>query len=312
MEEMREAFGRCLVELGRDYPGLFVLDADLNTSTRTVLFMEAFPKRFVQVGIAEQNLVGIAAGLALEGKIPLACTFADFLSKRACDQVSISIAYPRLNVKLAGAYPGLFAGKTGATHQSVQDLANMRAMPNMRVVAPCDNGELRQVMKAAMDYDGPVYFRVSRLALPDLLPPGTGFTWGKGVVLRPGTDVTLVGTGVASHWAMEAAASLAGEGIDARVLHMPCLKPFDRSLAAAAARETGALVAVENHSVIGGLGGAVAETLGEEYPAPVVRVGVPDRFVETGEDDELRQAYGLATQDIVAAARRAMALKERN
>ena len=309
MEEMREAFGRNLVELGAEFPDLYVLDADLNTSTRTDLFLEAFPKRFVQVGIAEQNLVGIAAGLALEGKIPVACTFADFITKRACDQVSISVAYPKLNVKLAGAYPGLFAGKTGATHQSVQDLANMRAMPNMRVVDPCDNAELALLMRAMIGYDGPVYFRVLRLALPRLLPNGAGFAWGKGVVLRSGSDLTLAGTGVASHWACQAADRLAQNGVNARVIHLPCLKPFDRELIAAAARETGAVVTVENHSVIGGLGSAVTEVLCETHPVPVLRVGVPDQFTETGEDDELRRKYGLTVEDIMQAAERVVKLK---
>lgn len=309
MEEMRETFGKQLVELGRQYPELFVIDADLNTSTRTVLFMDQFPTRFIQVGIAEQNMVGIAAGMALEGKIPVACTFADFLSKRACDQVSISVAYPKANVKLAGAYPGLFAGKAGATHQAIQDLANMRAMPNMVVVAPCDGEELKQVMAAMMVYDGPVYFRISRKGVPSLLPPGYSFAWGKGVELRPGKDVTIVGTGIASHWAAAAADELAKAGVSARVLHMPCVKPFDTALLVEAASATGAAVTVENHSVIGGLGGAVAEILGEECPVPLQRIGVCDHFVETGEDAELIEKCGLSVSDIVAAAHKAISRK---
>lgn len=309
MEEMREAFGKELVELGKQYDNLFILDADLNTSTRTVLFMNEFPKRFIQVGIAEQNMIGIAAGLSIEGKIPVVCSFADFLTKRSCDQVSISVAYPNLNVKLAGAYPGMFTGKAGATHQSIQDLANMRAMPNMRVVAPCDNYELSQVMKSMLDYNGPVYFRVTKQSVGRIIPEGVKFEWGKGIVLQEGSDITLVGTGLASQWAYEAAGQLANEGIHARMIHMPCLKPFDRELIVAAAKETGAVVTVENHSIIGGLGSAVSEVLSEEYPTYVQRLGIKDKFVESGEDDELRQKYGLTVEDIVIAARKSLSLK---
>ncbi|MDO8686322.1 MAG: transketolase C-terminal domain-containing protein [Clostridiales bacterium] len=309
MEEMRESFGKQLIKLGKEYFNMYVLDADLNSSTRTVLFMENFPKRFLQLGIAEQNMVGVAAGLALEGKIPIACTFADFLTKRACDQISISVAYPRLNVKLAGAYPGLFTGKAGATHQAIQDLANMRAMPNMRVVAPCDNYELSEVMKAMMEYCGPVYFRISRQRVSQIIPGGAGFEWGKGIVLQSGNDVTLVGTGLASQWALQAARELAKQGIGARMLHMSCLKPFDRELMLAAARETGAVVTVENHSIIGGLGSATAEVLAEEYPVPVQRIGIRDQFTETGADDDLIKKYGLTIDDIIDAAKRAISVK---
>ncbi len=309
MEEMRETFGRKLVELGGRRPELYVVDADLNTSTRTVLFLEAFPRRFVQAGIAEQNMVGMAAGLALEGKIPVVCTFADFVSKRACDQVSISVAYANLNVKLAGAYPGLFTGKQGGTHQSVQDLANMRAMPNMRVLAPCENDELAQMLEAMLDYVGPVYFRIPRVAAPKITPPGYRFGWGKGVLLKEGRDVTLAGTGVASQWLLEAERLLAAEGVDAEVAHFPCLKPFDAGLLAASAGKTGAVVTVENHGRIGGLGGAAAEALAETRPTPLVRVGVDDTFVESGEDADLLEKYGLSPRHIADAARRAMKMK---
>ena len=309
--EMREVFGQMLVELGRENPNIFVLDADLNTSTRTVLFAEEFPKRFIQCGIAEQNMLGMAAGLAAAGCIPFPTTFAVFATKRACDQVSISIAYPRLNVKIPGCYPGLPTGKSGATHQSVEDLAIMRATPNMLVVDPGDNEELRQVMRAAVAYDGPVYFRVTRPAVPDLpWPEGYRFAWGKAVTLRAGTDVALLATGLLTAPCLEAAAALADKGISARVDHHPCLKPFDRDMVADAARQCGAVVTAENHSIIGGLGSAVAEALVEQYPVPMQRIGVKDKFVETGEIPDLFAKYETRPEDIVRAAEEALRLKK--
>lgn len=303
MEEMREVFGKTLVELGSENDKVWVLDADLNTSTKTVYFLDKYPQRFVQVGIAEQNLVGIASGLALEGKIPFPCTFADFISRRSLDQIAISIAYPRTNVKLIGAYPGLFTGKAGATHQSVQDLANMRAMPNMVVVDPGDNNELEQVLKAAAEYVGPVYIRVTRCAPSPVVPEDYRFEWGKGVKIRDGEKVTLVGTGIATGWCLEAAEKLGAEGIPATVLHMPCLKPFDEKLLIEAAGKTRAVVTVENHSIIGGLGGAVAEVLSEKAPTKLSRVGIRDLYTESGEDDDLLEKYGMTIDHIVKAAK---------
>ena len=311
VEEMREVFGKMLVTLGQENPKIFVLDADLNTSTKTVYFADAFPKRFIQCGVAEQNMMGIAAGLATMGLIPFPTTFAVFATKRACDQVSISIAYPRLNVKIPGSYPGLPTGKAGATHQSVQDLAIMRAMPNMRVIDPGDNTELRQVMRAVVDYDGPVYFRVTRAAVPKIAwPEGYEFQWGKAVTLREGGDVSLLGTGFMASYCLEAAELLAKEGIEARVDHHPCLKPIDRDAIAAAARETGAIVTAENHSIIGGLGGAVAEVLAESYPVPMLRIGVKDQFVETGEIPDLFTKYEARPEDIARAAKRVLQMKK--
>ena len=310
-EEMREVFGKMLVELGRESPDIFVLDADLNTSTKTVYFAEAFPKRFIQCGIAEQNMMGLAAGLATMGCIPFPTTFAVFATKRACDQVSISIAYPRLNVKIPGSYPGLPTGKAGATHQSVQDLAIMRAMPNMRVVDPGDNEELRQVMLAAVAYVGPVYFRVTRPAVPDLpWPPGYSFQWGKAVTLREGTGVALLGTGFLTARCLEAATVLAEKGISARVDHHPCLKPFDRETVADAAYRCGAIVTAENHSIIGGLGSAVAEALVELCPVPMRRIGIKDQFVETGEVADLFAKYQTRVEDIVRVAEKVLQMKE--
>jgi transketolase len=300
---MREVFGQMLLDLGRENPDIFVLDADLNTSTRTVGFAEAFPKRFIQCGIAEQNMMGIAAGLAAAGCIPFPTTFAVFATKRACDQISISIAYPRLNVKIPGSYPGLPTGKAGATHQSVQDLAIMRAMPNMRVVDPGDNEELRQVMRAAVEYVGPVYFRVTRPAVPDLpWPAGYSFQWGRAVTLQEGMDVALLGTGFMTARCLEAAQVLAERGVSARVDHHPCLKPFDREAVADAARQCRAIVTAENHSIIGGLGSAVAEAVTELHPVPMQRIGVRDQFVETGEVADLFAKYQTRVEDIVGAA----------
>lgn len=308
--EMREVFGKMLVELARENPNIIVLDADLNTSTRTDIFLGEFPKRFVQCGIAEQNMFGIAAGLATMGCIPFPTTFAVFATKRACDQVSISIAYPKLNVKIPGCYPGLPTGKAGATHQSIEDLAIMRATPNFLVVDPGDHEELRQVMRAAVAWDGPVYFRVTRPAVPDITPPGYKFQWGKAVNLRQGTDVTLIGTGFMTYYCLLAADILAKEGLKVRVDHHPCLKPLDKNMVLKAAKETGGIVTAENHSIIGGLGGAVAEALVEGMPVPMERVGIRDKFVETGEVPDLFVKYQVQPEDIAAAVRRVIARKK--
>ena len=302
--EMRQAFGEMLVELGRENQDIFVLDADLNTSTRTDLFLNEFPRRFIQCGIAEQNMFGMAAGLAMSDCIPFPTTFAVFASKRACDQVSISIAYPKTNVKIPGCYPGLPTGKSGATHQSIEDLAIMRAMPNFLVVDPGDNLELRQVMRAAVEHEGPVYFRVTRPAVPDLpFPKGYRFQWGKAVTLREGKDVALLCTGFLTSTCLEAAKILEDKGISARVDHHPCLKPLDAALVMDAAR-CGVIVTAENHSVIGGLGSAVAEELAEQYHQPVAmgRIGVKDKFVETGEIPDLLTKYETRAEDIAKKA----------
>ena len=297
--EMREAFGRMLVELGREDSRIVVLDADLNTSTRTVLFAEAFPKRFFQFGIAEQNMFGVAAGLATQGFIPFPTTFAVFATERACDQVRVSIAYPKLNVKIPGCYPGIPTGKAGATHQSLQDLSNMRSMPNMRVVDPGDNNELKQVMLAAVRYDGPVYFRVQRPEVPDILGDGYRFEWGKAALLQNGGDATVIGTGIMTASCLEAANELRRQGLEVRVLHMPCIKPIDAEAIVAAARETKAIVTVENHSINGGLGSAVAEVLAEDAPCYLKRLGFQDTFLESAPDEDLYVKYGLGVEHIV-------------
>ncbi|MDR1832372.1 MAG: transketolase family protein [Fusobacteriaceae bacterium] len=298
MEELREVFARELIELGKEFPNLYVIDADLKTSTRTVLFEDAYPRRFIQAGIAEQNMVGIAAGLALEGKIPIVCTFANFLASRALDQVYTSVAYPGINVKFAGAYSGILTGKLGATHQAIEDLAVMRGIPGLRIAAPADSWELRSVMRKSVEYNGPVYFRVDKNK-PELeFTMGFPFEWGKGHEILHGTTATLIGTGIASRWAFEAASALHEEGINVRFLHMPSIKPFDDELVLKAAKETGILITIENHSIIGGLGGAVCEVACREQPAKVVRLGVKDMFCETGSDVELQEEYNLTAKDI--------------
>lgn len=303
MEEMRETFGKYLAELGDSYQNMYVIDADLKTSTRTVLYEDVHPRRFVQCGIAEQNMIGIAAGLALEGKIPVVCTFAAFLSQRVLDQINSSVSYPFVNVKLAAAYSGLFASMCGATHQSLEDLAIMRAMPGMRVAAAADNLELKQVMKASMDYFGPVYYRVNRGAPDAIITEGNTFTWGKGYQLHPGNDLTIVSTGITSQWALQAARELEQCGIHARMLHMPSIKPFDTELLIQAARETNLVVSVENHSMLGGLGGLVSEILSTEYPTKVIRIGVQDCYSETAADPILAEYHGIDVKGIVRTAK---------
>lgn len=303
MEEMRTIFGKYLAELGNNYGNMYVLDADLKTSTKTIEFEKAHPERFVQCGIAEQNMIGISAGLALEHKIPVVCTFAAFLSQRALDQVNTSIAYPHINVKLAAAYSGLFASMCGATHQSLEDLAIMRAMPGMYVADPADGNELRQVMKAAMEHDGPVYYRVSRGAEEESISDGHEFMWGKGYEIHAGNQATIVSSGVTSQWALQAARQLESEGIRVQVLHMPSIKPFDDELLLRAAEETRLVITVENHSVYGGLGGAVAEILGEKLPTRLYRLGVQDQFSETAPDPVLASYHGIDAAGIVARMR---------
>lgn len=312
MISSREAFGQALAELGHKYPDLIVLDADLGTSTRASLFAAEFPERFIQVGIAEQNMIGMAAGLALAGWIPVTSTFACFASKRALDQVRTSVAQPYLNVKMTGAYSGLLAGKTGITHQSVQDMAIFRAMPHMTVLAPSDGVETRAAMRAAVEYYGPVYIRLTRDPLPIVMPSDYQFHIGKAVTMRDGQDVALVTTGWMLIPALEAALSLEKEGIQALILHMPTLKPFDEQAVEAAARRTGAIVSIEDHNIIGGLGSAVAECLSERYPTPLRRVGIRDCYAESAPNQELLEKYGLTPGHIIAAAREVIQLKDRH
>jgi transketolase len=307
--EMRDAFANALVELGQEYKNLVVLDADLNTSSKAVAFKKAFPERFIQVGIAEQNLFGIAAGLALSGLIPFPSTFAAFATRRALDQIGISICYPKLNVKIPGSYPGLPTSRAGASHNCIEDLAVMRAIPNLKVADPGDNAELRAIMRAAVETDGPVYFRVTRLTVPNLLATNHRFEWGKGMILRPGRDVTLFGTGIMTSLCLRAADLLGAEHIEAEVVHLASIKPIDCNLIVQSVSRTRCAVTAENATIIGGFGSAVAEVLGEHFPAPLQRIGVRDRWADSGGIDELFTYHRMQPDHIAAVARDAIKAK---
>ncbi|OGR24217.1 MAG: transketolase [Desulfobacca sp. RBG_16_60_12] len=300
---LRDAYGRALVELGNANPQVVVLDADLALATRTSMFHAAHPSRFFDIGIAEQNMMGIAAGMATMGLIPFANTLACFASKRATDQIRIAIAQPKLNVKIAGGFSGLLAGKTGKTHQSVQDIAIMRSMPNMVVLVPGDGVEAAAAVWAAVEYDGPVYMRLTRDPSPVIFDDSYKFQIGRGVVLREGQDVTIVTTGLMGARALEAADELIMDGIKAHVLHMPTVKPMDEEALVAAARRTGLVVTAEEHNILGGLGGAVAEILGEKGPTLMRRVGLKDTYAESGSNEALLEKYGLTARHIARACR---------
>ncbi len=310
---MREAFGQALVEIGESHPEVVVLDADVSHSTRTVLFAERFPERFYNLGVAEANMMDIAAGLATTGCIPWVSTFSFLASLRAGEQIRTCIAYPRLNVKIAAGYAGLSDSFDGPTHQSVFDLAVLRAMPNMAVIVAADAPEARAAVKAATAYSGPVYLRLSRAEVPVVFAGGEPeFEIGRGRLLREGADVSLVATGVLLHRALAAADQLSNQGIAARVVEIHTLKPIDESILLEAAQQTGAIVTVEEHSVIGGLGGAVAELLGRRHPTPIEMVGLADTFAESGPYEALLDAYGLGVADIVAATHSVLARKPKN
>ena len=308
----RVAYGKMLAELGAQYPDLVVLDADLSGSTQSQYFAKAFPDRFYNMGIAEANMTVVAAGLATCGKMPFTNTFAMFATGRAYEQVRNSIAYPRLNVKVVGSHGGLSVGEDGATHQCIEDYALMRAIPNMMVVSPCDGPEMRLAVKALLDYDGPAYMRLGRLAVDSITDevPGYTFQLGKGSVLRDGTDVTVIATGMMVQMAYEAARTLEGEGISVRVIDMHTIKPLDHELVLKAALETRCIVTSEEHTVIGGLGSAVAEFLSEHCPVPVVRHGVCDEFGRSGEAKAVLKAFGLTPEGIADKVRQALKLKK--
>jgi len=299
----RVAFGETLVELADRYPDLLLLDGDLANSTRADILNQARPDQFLEMGIAEQNLVGVAAGLATVGFMPWVSSFAAFIASRALDQIRVVVAQPRLNVKLAGGYSGLLTGSTGKTHQSVDDIAIFRAMPHMVVIAPADAVEARAAMFALMEYDGPAYLRLTRDPSPVITQHIGPFEIGRAYVLREGTDVSIIATGVQTVRALEAAALLALDGVSTHVLHVPTIKPLDVAAIVRAAERTGRVITAEDHSVIGGLGGAVAETLGEHCPTPLRRIGLRDVFGESGPNGPLLEKYGPTARHMADAAR---------
>ena len=295
----RDSYGNALVELGEKENNLIVLDADLAGATKTGTFKKAFPERFFDCGIAEGNMMGIAAGLAAAGKIPFASSFAMFAAGRAFEQVRNSIGYPHLNVKIGATHAGISVGEDGATHQCNEDIALMRTIPGMVVINPADDVEARAAVKAAYYHNGPVYLRFGRLAVPVFNDESTyEFELGKGVVLKEGKDVTIVATGLCVYESLEAAKMLAQEGIDAEVINIHTIKPLDEELIIASAKKTGKVVTVEEHSVIGGLGSAVCDTLSANCPTKVLKIGVNDTFGESGPAVELIKKYGLDAMSI--------------
>ena len=295
----REAYGKALAEFGAQYPDLVVLDADLANATKTNTFQKAFPDRHIDCGIAEADMMGIAAGLATVGKIPFASSFAMFAAGRAYEQVRNSIGYPHLNVKIGATHAGITVGEDGASHQCLEDLALMRVIPGMVVINPSDAVEARAAVKAAIEYEGPVYLRFGRAAVPVINDrEDYQFEIGKGVLLREGSDVTIVATGICVSSALEAAEKLAADGISAEVINIHTIKPLDEELIAASAKKTGKVVTAEEHSVIGGLGSAVCDILSEKQPTKVMKIGINDVFGESGPALELIQKYGLDAQSI--------------
>ncbi|MDD4601537.1 MAG: transketolase family protein [Negativicutes bacterium] len=305
----REAYGEALREMGLENRDIVVLDADLSKSTKTSVFAKAFPDRHFNVGIAEQNLMGVAAGLASAGKIPFESTFAMFAAGRAFEQVRNSICYPKLNVTVAATHAGLTVGEDGASHQAIEDISLMRSIPNMTVVVPADAAETRQAVAWAANYNGPVYLRLGRMSVPDVFGEGYEFEMGKAVELADGSDVTIMATGIMVAPARHAAEELIAAGFSARVLNIHTIKPIDKAAIIKAAEDTGAIVTCEEHSIIGGLGSAVAEVLVENWPVPMERVGVLDTFGESGTPDALLEKYHLTTADIVQAAKRVISRK---
>ena len=295
----RESYGNALVELGAEYPNLVVLDADLAAATKTGVFKKAYPDRHIDCGIAESNMMGIDAGLAATGKIPFASTFAMFAAGRAFEQVRNSICYPQLNVKIGATHAGISVGEDGATHQCNEDIALMRTLPGMVVLSPSDDIEAKAAVRAAVEYAGPVYLRFGRLAVPVINDnPDYKFELGKGVVLREGKDLTIVATGLCVSESLAAAEMLAADGIQAKVINIHTIKPLDEDLIVAAAKETGKVVTVEEHSVIGGLGSAVCDALAANAPTPVLKIGINDVFGESGPATVLIHKYGLDAEGI--------------
>lgn len=305
----REAYGKALAEFGAEYENLVVLDADLAAATKTGIFKKAFPERFFDCGIAENNMIGVAVGLSLTGKIPFASSFAMFAAGRSFEQVRNSVGYPHCNVKIGATHAGITVGEDGATHQCCEDIALMRTIPGMVILNPADAVEARLAVKAAIDYNGPVYLRFGRMAVPVIYGDDYKFEIGRGVKLADGKDVSLIATGIEVEQALLARELLAADGISASVVNIPTIKPLDEELVIAEANACGAIVTCEEHTVIGGLGSAVTECLSEKRPTPVLRVGVNDVFGRSGPAKELVSYFGLDAAAIAAKAKAAIALK---
>lgn len=308
----RAAYGKALVKFADKNPNLVVLDADLASATMTNGFAKEYPDRFFDMGIAEANMMGVAAGLAACGKIPFANSFAMFSAGRAWEQVRNAIGYPHLNVKVVGSHGGLSVGEDGATHQCIEDFNNMRVIPGMMVVCPCDGNEMEAAVAALIEYEGPVYMRLGRLAVETVTDsiPGYHFQLGKGVQLADGSDVTIIAVGMMVQEALKAAEQLKKDGVSARVIDMHTIKPLDEEMVLKAAKETGCIVTSEEHNVLGGLGAAVAEYLSGVCPVPVIRHGVEDEFGRSGKAPLVMQAYGLTAEKIAEKAKKAISLKK--
>ena len=299
----REGYGKALVELGKDHPDIVVLDADLAGSTKTGMFAKAYPDRHFNCGIAEADMMSVAAGLASTGLTPFASSFAMFASGRAYEQIRNSIGYPALNVKIGASHGGMSVGEDGASHQCCEDFALMRSIPGMVVICPADGVEAEAATKAAYEYQGPVYLRMGRLAVPLFHEEGFKFTIGKGEIMRDGTDVAIIANGLMVYEAIQAAEKLAAEGVDAMIINMSTVKPLDEELTLAAAKKCGKVITCEEHSVVGGLGEAVCSFLSENYPTPVRRIGVQDVFGQSGPAAEVLAHYGLCADNIVKVAK---------
>ncbi len=298
----RKEYGRALVELGRLHPEIVVLDADLSGSTQTALFGREFPERFFNMGIAEQNMIGTAAGLAAAGKVPFASTFAIFATGRAWEQIRQSVAYSDVNVKIVATHGGVTVGDDGGSHQAIEDIGLMRILPNMTVLVPADGLETYQMIETLATYPHPAYVRLSRISFPVIYDKTYRFEIGRASIVRPGKDLTFIACGLMVHQALAAAEALVEEGIEARVINMSTIKPLDETTVITAARQTGAIVTAEEHLVINGLGSAVAETLAEHHPTPLWRVGIRDKFGISGKPDRLLDHFGLLPRDLVKAA----------
>lgn len=308
----RDAYGEALKELGKINKDVVVLDADLSKSTKTAEFQKEFPERFINVGIAEQNLIGTAAGLSTTGKIPFASSFAMFATGRAFEIIRNSVAYPKLNVKVAATHAGLTVGEDGASHQALEDISIMRTIPNMVVINPADGIEAKKAIIKLAEYVGPAYIRLGRSKVPVIFDESNyEFEIGKGIQLSDGNDVTIIGTGIMVSMALEAKEILSKEGINARVINIHTIKPIDQDIIIKSAKETGAIVTAEEHNVIGGLGSAVAEVISENYPVPLSRVGVNDTFGESGSGDDLLKKYGLTPENIAKSAREVVLKKKK-